>query len=443
MFSSGAAAAGSLLILSGPSGVGKSTIIRELLELDFYCVRSYTTREMRPGESAGNPYYFISKDEFLKRQSRNEFLIWQEMNGNYYGARTEDFVNAMRQGKNVVFDMDARVRLDVVKSNFPNFISCFILPESIDQLGRRMKVRDASVSKPELEQRLSYSREMLKSPPDLEYWLLNKEGYLGKTVASIKSIVAAHVAGKLELNFEHKSALFRNKHRELCDSLNLPKISYSIVLTGAPCSGKTTTLNALREHFKNNDECHFIDEVPTQYIKEAQGKGLNPFANLVEFEQVVKSRQIEAEDTSKPYVFSDRGMYDCLAISKMLKIGEKEGIDIIGELTSAAAERKYSLVFILDRLKFEATDFRREHDEKDVILQDKYLRETYTEHSAKEGFKLVELPVADVQKRIEMILDELMKHGINLSALDSKSADSMSLDFNSASDESLAVGFGP
>lgn len=404
---------GSLLILSGPSGVGKSSIIAELLKKGYYCVRSYTTRNMRDGESQGNPYHFISEEEFMARRERKEFMIGQEMNGNHYGARTDDFREAIRQGKNVVFDMDAR-KLDAVKTQFPSLVSCFILPESIDILEQRMKsrVKDGVVA--DLKERLEHSKEMLKSNLNTDYFIVNKEGELNATVGVISSIVEAHAAKDDQRNNEFKLKFFKEKNKKLCISLGIPvKIqenSYRFVLTGAPCSGKTTTLNALRERFKDHPDYHFIDEIPTQYIQEKQREGINPFEDLITFERTVMTRQVSKEDAAQgSYTFIDRSMYDHVAISSMLEIGKADDIDIAGELLEVAHKRKYTLVFMLDRLAFEATEYRREHDESDVIRQESFLKATYSEHVARGSFRIVNVPVNSIDERVDLIMREVDK----------------------------------
>ena len=134
---------GLLLIMSGPSGVGKGTI-REMLMEDkslnlFYSV-SMTTRKMRPGEVNGREYYFVTKEELKENVERDNLLEWAEYVGNCYGTPRDKVEDMRNEGKNVLLEIDVKGAANVFKK-VPDVLSFFIAPPSVEELTNRLKGR--------------------------------------------------------------------------------------------------------------------------------------------------------------------------------------------------------------------------------------------------------------------------------------------------------------
>ncbi len=133
---------GRIIILSGPSGVGKGTVIREVMRRNpslRYSV-SATTRAMRPGEVDGVSYYFVDRARFEDMIARGELLEHASYAGNYYGTPEKPVDDALAQGINVVLEIDVQGALQVIERR-PDAISVFIAPPSYDELGRRLSGR--------------------------------------------------------------------------------------------------------------------------------------------------------------------------------------------------------------------------------------------------------------------------------------------------------------
>lgn len=165
---------GLLLVVSGPSAVGKGTICRHLLdnygEKLVYSV-SATTRPARPGEINGKDYFFKAKEEFLKCIENDAFLEWAKVYDNYYGT-PQDFVERVLNGGN-----DCILEIDIqgaqqVKSKRPDCVSIFIMPPSKEELIRRIINRGTEDSK-EIEKRMGKVDEELSHVQDYNYVVVN------------------------------------------------------------------------------------------------------------------------------------------------------------------------------------------------------------------------------------------------------------------------------
>ena len=122
---------GNLYVISGSSGVGKGTVIKEFLNKhsDFKLSVSCTTRKPREGEVHGKNYFFLSREEFLDLVERNEFLEWAEFSGNFYGTQKAYVEEKLVAGKNMILEIDTKGALNV-KKIMPNATLIFILPPS-------------------------------------------------------------------------------------------------------------------------------------------------------------------------------------------------------------------------------------------------------------------------------------------------------------------------
>lgn len=130
---------GILIVISGPSGAGKGTICKELLEKhdDLFLSISATTRDPRVGEINGINYYFLTKDEFKEKIYKNDFLEWAEVYGSYYGTPKSSVEKMLNEGKNVILEIDIQGALKV-KENCEEGVFIFILPPSMEELKQRI-----------------------------------------------------------------------------------------------------------------------------------------------------------------------------------------------------------------------------------------------------------------------------------------------------------------
>jgi guanylate kinase len=166
---------GLLLILSGPSGVGKSTIhgIFKEKNQDFKLSVSVTTRRPRPGEVEGVNYYYRTNEEFDELLRKNAFIEHVEFSGNRYGTLKSEIDRITKGGDNVVLDVEAVGALNI-KKQYPEAILIFILPPSFEVLSQRLTKR-ASESKAEVDQRLSTFRYQTEMAVHYDYVVVNDD----------------------------------------------------------------------------------------------------------------------------------------------------------------------------------------------------------------------------------------------------------------------------
>ena len=131
-----------LIILTGPSGVGKGTVVKEILGKDknIWLSISATTREPREGENEGENYYFLNEEKFKEMIERNLFLEWAQFAGNYYGTPLNSVNKKIKQGFTVLFEIEVEGAKQI-KEKFPNSLSIFLLPPDITELERRIRNR--------------------------------------------------------------------------------------------------------------------------------------------------------------------------------------------------------------------------------------------------------------------------------------------------------------
>ena len=140
---------GLLVVISGPSGVGKSTVVRKLLKLCAECKLSIssTTRPKRPTEDHGSDYFFLSEEEFFDREKKGEFLEWAKVHGYYYGTPRSYIEGELDKGNTVVLEVDVQGAASIkdqaakgrIKSSSQVFV--FLIPPSVDILAFRLKKR--------------------------------------------------------------------------------------------------------------------------------------------------------------------------------------------------------------------------------------------------------------------------------------------------------------
>jgi len=133
---------GRLIVFAAPAGGGKSTVIGKLREHhpDWGFSISATTRPPRPTEQDGREYYFLSRDEFLRRVERAEFLEHEEVHGNLYGTLKQPTIERIQRGETIIFDVDVKGALSV-KAAYPDALAIFLLPPSREILRSRLENR--------------------------------------------------------------------------------------------------------------------------------------------------------------------------------------------------------------------------------------------------------------------------------------------------------------
>ncbi len=179
-----------LVVLSAPSGAGKTTICRILARRnpDFKISVSATTRPPRPGEKDGTDYYFISEEEFRKRVEQNDFLEYEKVHGHYYGTLKSKVKELLENNFTVLFDIDVNGALSI-KRHFPDAILIFIRPPSLEELKRRLKKR-AAEDEGEIEKRLKRLPEEYAKSVFFDYDIINND--LEETVQKITNIIRDH-----------------------------------------------------------------------------------------------------------------------------------------------------------------------------------------------------------------------------------------------------------
>ena len=131
-----------LFVISGSSGVGKGTVIKEFLKKhpEFKLSVSCTTRGKREGETHGVNYFFLTPEEFQNCIKNNEFLEWAEFSGNYYGTKKSFVEDCLKNGDNIILEIDTKGALNV-KKLMPEAVLIFILPPSFEELEKRLRGR--------------------------------------------------------------------------------------------------------------------------------------------------------------------------------------------------------------------------------------------------------------------------------------------------------------
>ena len=180
---------GILLCVSGPSGVGKGTLISKVLSIrpDMRHSVSITTRKPRPGEIEGVSYYFKSREEFLELLGQKEILEHDEYLGNYYGTPRRPIEERMAQGKDTIMDITAPGTLNTMKL-IPDAVSVFLLPPSLAELRRRLITRGTE-TEDVIQERLRVSLEEIRMAKSFDYLVVNDN--IDKTCETILGILEA------------------------------------------------------------------------------------------------------------------------------------------------------------------------------------------------------------------------------------------------------------
>jgi len=179
------------LILSSPSGGGKTTIARLLLDRrnDVGYSVSCTTRSPRPGEQEGRDYYFLDRNEFLARRAAGDFAECAEVHGNLYGTLKSEIARVLEHGKHVVMDIDVQGARQL-REAFPKTVTVFVLPPSGEVLLSRLRARKTE-SPQQLAARLDSALQELRAVEEYEYVVVNDD--LDQAVQRVGAILDAEV----------------------------------------------------------------------------------------------------------------------------------------------------------------------------------------------------------------------------------------------------------
>ncbi|MBA7504322.1 Guanylate kinase [subsurface metagenome] len=180
-----------LIVLSGPSGVGKDALLRRMEEqkYPFHYVVTVTSRPRREGERDGVDYHFTSQREFQRMIDNGEFLEWANVYGNYYGVPRKEISQALSKGKDVIVKVDVQ-GAKTIKQILPQAVFIFLRPPSMEELERRLRQRHSESAR-DLALRLRKAEEEMKSLSLFDHVLTSYEGKLDEVISQIQAIVTA------------------------------------------------------------------------------------------------------------------------------------------------------------------------------------------------------------------------------------------------------------
>ncbi len=196
---------GTLIVYSGPSGVGKGTLLKPLLQRDPNLVMSVsaTTRKPRPGERDGIEYHFIERERFQSMIDGGEFLEYACYNGNFYGTPHHFVQEQLNQGKNVVLEIEVQGAMQI-KKNCPSALFVFVMPPSLDELKRRLEARGTE-SQAERDGRITAASAEIRLAKEYDYILINDD--LDRASGELSAIITAagcrakHVCAYIDTQF--------------------------------------------------------------------------------------------------------------------------------------------------------------------------------------------------------------------------------------------------
>lgn len=164
-----------LIVLTGPSGVGKGTLLQTILKRhpDLYVSISATTRSPRPGEVDGQHYHFLTRPEFERKVAQGEFLEWAEFAGNLYGTLRPAVEEQLRQGKRVILEIELAGARQIRKT-FPEAMRIFILPPSIHELESRIRHRGTE-SDEAIARRLARAQAEIDAASEFDLQIINDD----------------------------------------------------------------------------------------------------------------------------------------------------------------------------------------------------------------------------------------------------------------------------
>jgi len=179
-----------IFIISGPSGAGEDSVIEGLRNhFEIERVVTTTTRAMRPTESQGKPYYFITKEEFEEKINRDKMAEWaEEYNNNFYGVTREELERVVNSGRVGIWKIEYKGVI-TAKKKFPEIKSIYIAAPSLEILRKRISQRDPNLSQEFLKERMEYTKEWMKHEDIYDYKVVNEEGKLDETILKVADII--------------------------------------------------------------------------------------------------------------------------------------------------------------------------------------------------------------------------------------------------------------
>lgn len=188
---------GKIIVISGPSGAGKTTLIRkvkkEIPTLAFSV--SATTRPIRKGEKEGVDYFYISEEIFKSLIKSDSFIEWAKVHGNLYGTMKHHVEELIKKKKDVVLDIDEQGAHQIREKNIPAIL-IYILPPSIKELEKRLEKRKSELKK-EMKKRLKNAKEQILSRGFYDYVVINDD--INKAVEELKDIINEYIKDKEEI----------------------------------------------------------------------------------------------------------------------------------------------------------------------------------------------------------------------------------------------------
>ncbi|MFQ6030010.1 MAG: guanylate kinase [Dehalococcoidia bacterium] len=180
-----------LVVLCGPSGVGKDAALNELKKLDrpWHFVVTATTRPQRPGEQEGVDYIFLDSDTFQRMRTRDEFLECAEVYGRWYGVPRSQVRAGLKAGKDVILKVDVQGAA-TVRNLAPEALSIFLVPGSFQELEHRLAQRMTETPQ-DMELRLQVARKELEQVHHFDYRVVNRDNCLDQAIRDIDAIIAA------------------------------------------------------------------------------------------------------------------------------------------------------------------------------------------------------------------------------------------------------------
>jgi guanylate kinase len=205
-------ASGMLLVLSAPSGAGKTTLAKRLTQDagDAIFSVSFTTRPLRGNEKNAVDYHFVDVGTFHEKIKRGEFIEWAEVHGHFYGSPRSVVEEAMARKVMAIFDIDVQGG-NAIKAAYPHAILVFVLPPSLKELERRLRERNTEPEASIQARLLGARSEIEKGIDSYEYFIVNEN--LSQAYGELQSIVMAERARKMRFDFSRLQLDFPSKGR--------------------------------------------------------------------------------------------------------------------------------------------------------------------------------------------------------------------------------------
>jgi guanylate kinase len=187
---------GKLIIFSAPSGAGKTTIVRRLLNGDFNLEFSISacSRARRDNETNGKDYYFITADEFRKKIAQGEFIEWEEVYpDHFYGTLKREVERIRQSGKHVVFDIDVMGGINIRRQFGNEALAIFIMPPSVEELERRLRIRNTD-SDEKIRERISKAGYEMSFAHLFDVVIVNEE--LEKTISEVSRVLEGFLGSR-------------------------------------------------------------------------------------------------------------------------------------------------------------------------------------------------------------------------------------------------------